>query len=519
MDTREKFNIKQMVDCEKQEPFYPVTHAQAIKIIDNGEVKVLQDIISNILNFIHNMENFDPNNDLLTLGYQINQAFPGNEGKQLSDNLLPVCDDIDEAIKQNTEDQYKLASLQAIIDFVNNLTPDGTIRDGETKAVTGGDIYDFIDGLLHGSVSKNNDKLVTGGDVYEALQDIEDPIWETDSNHVNSIKQKSQTQVEDLGLQITNNNEVAIGKYNDSTLGETIFSVGSGDVGDRRNSIEVTNDIQNSLKIPYEDQGYVSIQAHMRNAQTNIKHLTQEQLNKLEELINDKWKPSYSFSASTHVGAYLDNNTGIDLSWNIKNSEGGSATILTDYTHLYKDNQEINNVPISSNGTYTISNYEDYSFNSNGKSKFTYKLVVVTDELASTGSSKELTDSVTLYAPSYMFTSTNDDLSTIPDNGVQIIRCTSLESFQGTISISNSNKEYIYIAVPTFTNIQEPTSNQQPFKDFDTGFQFNLSNEYFEETTKTFNICSKQVEVNYKIVRSNQLLDQNTTWTIAHRNK
>jgi hypothetical protein len=103
---------------------------------------------------------------------------------------------------------------------------------------------------------------------------------------------------------------------------------------------------------------------------------------------------------------------------------------LTDYTHLYKDNQEINNVSISSNYTYTISNYENYNFNDNGKSKFTYKLVVFTDELSRAGASpKELTDSVTLYAPSYMFTSTNSNLSTIPDNGTEIVRCTSLESF------------------------------------------------------------------------------------------
>jgi hypothetical protein len=44
------------------------------------------------------MENFDPEHDLLTLGYGHNQAFPGDEGKQLSDNLLPVCNDINEAI-------------------------------------------------------------------------------------------------------------------------------------------------------------------------------------------------------------------------------------------------------------------------------------------------------------------------------------------------------------------------------------------------------------------------------------
>jgi len=25
-----------MVDCEKQEPFYPATHAEAVKIIDRG---------------------------------------------------------------------------------------------------------------------------------------------------------------------------------------------------------------------------------------------------------------------------------------------------------------------------------------------------------------------------------------------------------------------------------------------------------------------------------------------------
>ena len=42
MDNREKINIQQMVDCEKQEPFYPVTHAQAVKIIDEGQVKNLQ---------------------------------------------------------------------------------------------------------------------------------------------------------------------------------------------------------------------------------------------------------------------------------------------------------------------------------------------------------------------------------------------------------------------------------------------------------------------------------------------
>ncbi|WP_287385533.1 hypothetical protein [Lachnospira sp.] len=128
-----------MVDCEKQEPFYPVTHAQAIQVIDEGELKNLQDVLGVVLEFVRNFGSFDFG-DKLELGYTSHNAFRGSDGKDLMDKmeeLYPLATEV-------SQGELKPVTGGAIYDFVQGFAPSGRVEDGDTQAVAGDTVYDYI---------------------------------------------------------------------------------------------------------------------------------------------------------------------------------------------------------------------------------------------------------------------------------------------------------------------------------------------------------------------------------------
>lgn len=549
MDTREKFNIKQMVDCENQEPFYPATHAEAVKIIDEGQIKNLQDIIGIILEFIRNFENVDLT-DLLQLGHTSTTAFPGNEGVKLQEavrDLQPVDEVMDGEMHPVTSN--------AVYDYVYNLHPDGEINNGDTRPVSGDTVYDYIQTLLNGIIEEGNPHLVTGGDIYnyvsslqpngniepdedravsggkifEALQSLEDNFWETDSNYLGSLKQKPAEE-QDLGLVVSNNNEVAIGKYNISNA-DTLFSVGSGVENNPINSIEVTSNPDDSLKVPYNGTP-VSIQEHMRNGQYNILHLNKDDYDRLKILIGERWKADWSFSVSASGSEYLHRNQGIKLQWHITDSEGkpkntqqesNNVLITTSQTYLKQNgksepiNYTIQN-PWDSHilNDYIINNNSlEFNFSDTGKTQFSFKMYLLTNEITP---QQEKSASTYLYAPSYIFSNFNPNISSIP-NDATAVQCAKLENFSASITIDPQQQqdEYIYIAVPEFIGIQSPTQDNQPFQVVGQ-FEFNLQNGLLRDTSKTFTVCNKSgIIVNYKIVRSAERLNYGIQWNIQHK--
>lgn len=73
--------IKQIIDHITKEPFYPTTHAIGVGYTNkNGECITVQEALDNLKNAYEILSEYH-----LTLGYGNNQAFPGNEGKDLID--------------------------------------------------------------------------------------------------------------------------------------------------------------------------------------------------------------------------------------------------------------------------------------------------------------------------------------------------------------------------------------------------------------------------------------------------
>lgn len=536
MDNREKFNIKQMVDCEKQEPFYPVTHAEAVKIIDNGEVKNLQDILGTVLNFITNFAGIDLHT--LQLGYTHDDAFYGDQGKTLWDSLLPLSTEV-------TYNDPKPVTGGAIYDYIENFKPSGSINSENENSVSGKTIYNYISSLMGGQITSDDNHLVSGSTVYNyvdnlqptgsvqsgdlkpvsgdtvfnALSQLQDSFWETDSNYIGSIKQKPAGD-QQLNLEVSNINEIALGSNNISN-DNTIFSIGNGTQNNRSNALEVTSDNSNSLKVPFSINNniqYVSIQGHMRNEQENIKHLTSEQLEKLDRLISTNLVPKIHFVVDNITSEFYNLNRGISLTWGLQNSMGYYDTVIGEL------NFNKSNTPIysssNSSGQFRIEDYSDsvnsnspFNFNTNGLTTFNFSMVGNTTEIQPVNESRTLN----LYAPSFVFCSTNSNLSSIPQQSAQIVYAKSLTDFKAEFIIPEENRQYIYIAVPTFMNLSNPNSNQ-PFKDKETGIEFSLSQGFYINTTVTFNVAnSKSVQVNYNVVRSDQLLDSNVNWYIVHK--
>lgn len=542
MDNREKFNIKQMVDCEKQEPFYPVTHAQAIQVIDDGELKNLQDILGVILEFIRNFGNFDFE-DRLQLGCNFDNAFDGERGCTMWNELYPLSQEV-------TQNDSKPVSGGAVFEFVQGFAPDGEVKDEDNRAVSGDTVYDYIQQFIGGVIEEDNSKFVTGGDIFnylknfqangsitsgdnravsgdtvwQALSQIGDEFWDTDENHEGSIKQKSTLNT----LEVSNNNEVAIGEYN-KTTDDSVFTVGIGTLQNRQNAIEVTNQLTDSLKVPFDNQS-VSIQSHMRNEQPDILHLTQYLFDKLQDLINEKWKATWSFTGTTLGSEFYNGNTGIQLKWSIKDSEGqnyASNQIDTSYTKI-QQNQNGSFVDVitginTSNTTHNITDYTQnpfqFNFQNSGKCETTFKMFAKTKDNQIQATTTGKTASISLYAPSYIFYSTNPNITSIDNlpSGYKTVTCSSKSQFSASITIPSNGQAYIYIVTPQFINITKPTAENQPFKDADSGFEFSLSNEYYNNATKSFTVCDKDTTVNYNLVRSDQLLTQGTTWNIKSK--
>lgn len=552
MDNRVKFNIKQMVDCEKQEPFYPVTHAQAVKVIDNGQLTDLQSIIGILLDFIHNYQPIDPF-DFLRLGYGDDEAYPGNEGHaldlQVNDTIVPqvtqLREDLDSILPISTSvtdgDNHPVTS-NAVYEYVSNLTPDGLIADGDPKAVSGNTVYDYLETLKSGTISGDSDNLVTGSVIYNYLQNfsfdgdivenenravtghkiylefqnVRDSILWSKGIQTNSIIQKGN-----LGLTTTNPNEVAIGTYNQSIQDQTVFSVGIGSNGNLKNAIEVTNDIDNSLRIPYRSN-YVSIQEHMNNSQQDILHITREQSVGLDALINKYLTASVSFTRTMYglgqnqtgdIYSYYNNNGGFSLQWELKNKYGNLVSNINNL-EIKLNNSKIyptGNTTMGASGNFQVTStngnslYDD-CFNTNGRFTATFRLSGQSGDIPNIDKSV----TVNLYAPSYLYCSTDQNgLNTPIPNDATSVQATSLSNFNGTINIPSQADSYVYIAIPYFMN----TGNIQ-FKDNNTGFEFSI-NANTGVTTKSFNILGRpSVSVNYKILRSDVLLDKNTTWNI-----
>lgn len=532
MDNREKFNIKQMVDCEKQEPFYPVTHAEAVKIIDNGEVKNLQDILSTVLNFIENFAGIELHT--LQLGYTHDDAFYGDQGKTLWDSLYPLSTEV-------VQNDQKPVTGGAIYSYIEDFRPSGEINSVNENTVSGKTIYNYINSLIGGQIASDDTHLVSGSTVYNyvnnlqpngvvqsgdtrpvsgdtvftALSQLQDSFWETDSNYIGSIKQKP-AEDQQLNLEVSKNNEIALGNNNISN-DNTIFSIGNGAQNNRSNVLEVTSDNSNSLKVPFNNQ-YVSIQGHMRNEQEDIKHLTSAQLEKLNRLISINLVPKIHFVVETTESEFYNLNRGISVTWGLYNSMGESDNVIGEL-NLNKSNITIYSSSNSfeefrivdySNSAY---NNSPFNFNTNGHTTFNFSLVGNTTEIQPVNEFR----TINLYAPSFVFCSTESDLSSIPQGSSQIVYAKSLTDFKSEFTIPGQDRQYIYIAVPTFMNLSNPNYNQ-PFKDRETGIEFSLSQEFYRNTTVDFNIAnSRQVTVYYNIVRSDQLLDSNVNWYIVHK--
>ena len=547
MDTREKFNIKQMVDCERQEPFYPVTHAQAVKIINNGQIVNLQDVIGDLLEFVRDFDNIELQ-EQLTIGIEDYQAFRGSDGYTLTQQMLTLYPVQQSIVEDTNSGNYtKPISSKAFLRYIDSLLPDGEIKYDEDKSVSGGTVFRYIqENLLGGEIVEGNDKLVIGGDIYEAIKNLQpegtvtdgntqpvsggavysaiqehlqDPLWES-GQYAGSIKQV-EADGQDLGLDITNNNEVAIGYFNYSAQGSTLFTVGCGeDDRDRCNAIEVTNDTNNSLKVPYNNST-VSIQQHMRNEQQDICHLTQLQLDRLNSLIDANFKVSASFTATPDYN-YYDTIKKIAFTWSIKNKNKQPASDITFIKLLFANDPgtNFNNVIVQQENTngFSLSSYPDsnYTINSSsspinlgnltlkpdGHSKYKFKFQYKTTEMLSTNEIEVL---INLYAPSYIFSSTSNLETTIPNEATKAY-FNSFNNFNAQYTIpSGDDSRYIYIAIPTFM-VNEGTFNgvlqSQPLKDFDSGFEFTLDDTYLETSTKDFSLLPESntsTYVNYKI--------------------
>lgn len=565
MDNREKFNIKQMVDCERQEPFYPVTHAQAIQVIDEeGKLKNLQDIIGFLLNFINTWGNIEIT-DLISLGYEHNQAFFGDEGKILQDTLLPISTSV------NSGDDHPVsgdAVYNYVINQLSQFEPNGVISDSDPlkdNAVSGSTVFEYLweeflggsiedsdetpptckqvhdyvesalDGITpNGIIEENNEGLVSGGTVWTALQDLENTsnitnivnqsieevsLWEKDPTYLNSIKQKNN-----YGLEVTKQNEIAIGKYNKST-NNTIFSIGAGSSSSKVNAVEVKSDLTNSLVIPF-DSSTISIQGHMRNEQSDIKHITAYQLDKLEQLIIAKWHGDAAITNNVS-GRFYTNHENITLTvkvwpdvnepntYDTFNNEGSKIQIKQGNTVLFEyDSSNVNNNANISVGVPN-SSYSEIENDRDGKFSLTFKLNGKTDNYTIPDSG--ISTTATIYAPVYAFSSTSNNESAIPAiNPIGFF--TQLKDFNITVTISsdgNTNK-YLYIAIPKFldSNNTLDTQTNNPF--VNGPLPFSLDSTYGKQTVqKSILVKGYNATTDYYMFRSALKLNPGSEWKIT----
>lgn len=563
MDTREKFNIKQMVDCERQEPFYPVTHASAIKVIDNeGHLRTLQDIINILLEAGDKIININFNDlleNLLEIGCSSDDAFQGDLGCEMYNNMYSNWDKVYPVSQEVQDDDSKPVSGKAVYNFINqyiqSFSPVGVVAtEGTTnsdKAVKGYVVYnylwnDFLKGVIGDSNTEFSNYPVTGKTVFDALKaftpdgvinddsnnnliyhavsgytvwqalqglkeeiegDLGDDIaaaslWEV-GDTTSSIRQKN-----DQGLQTTNSNEVAIGKYNKSTSDQTIFSIGVGtgpENNNRKNAIEIRKDLAKSVVVPF-GSGTVSIQEHMGNQQPNILHLSQDLMDKLQDLIDDKWHATKSFSATELSSKFYTNNQGIKFSWSIKNSEGNDDTNVDLNICKGTSNESIYHTT-SASGTYNLTNYNNYSFSASGKTTITHTLKGRSASYPE-ANGISIQGAVTLYAPCYLFCSAQDDIYNLNNmsSSSKTINIQSLSSFNSTITIPSGSNMYIYIALPTHLGDSISSVSNSPFKVAGDGggYSLSLSSSYdIQNTTKSFTVCQKEnISTNYKLFRS-----------------
>lgn len=104
--------IKQIIDHVTKEPYYPTSHAIAVGYTNaNGECTTVQDALDTLRNAFETLNKF-----YLTLGYNSDQAFPGNEGKALQDQFASLT--VDNALSLEST---KPVQNKVITEAVNQL--------------------------------------------------------------------------------------------------------------------------------------------------------------------------------------------------------------------------------------------------------------------------------------------------------------------------------------------------------------------------------------------------------------
>lgn len=111
--------IKQIIDHITKEPLYPTTHAIGVGYTDkNGECITVQEALDSLKNAFEVLSEY-----YLTLGYGDNQAFPGNEGKELQDLLesLTVDDSLNSTSTKPVQNKIITQALEQLRDTIDNV--------------------------------------------------------------------------------------------------------------------------------------------------------------------------------------------------------------------------------------------------------------------------------------------------------------------------------------------------------------------------------------------------------------
>lgn len=201
--------IKQIVDHITKEPFYPTTHAIGVGYTNkNGECITVQEAIDNLNSTFEALSEFD-----LSLGYNEDQAFPGNEGAELQDllNSLTVDDELSLTSENPVRNSVVTQNINQLFDALedkadkNNVYTKNEVytkEESDDKYATKTEINDGLnnkqDTLVSGVNIKtiNNDSILGSGNLaLSNSDDITKEIPGDDYIHYKALKQGEEQMV------------------------------------------------------------------------------------------------------------------------------------------------------------------------------------------------------------------------------------------------------------------------------------------------------------------------------------
>lgn len=170
--------IKQIIDHITKEPLYPKTHAIGVGYTNTeGECITVQEALDNLKNSFEVLNNY-----YLTLGYNENQAFPGNEGKELQNLLDSLTETIDQlssslADKADKDEVYTKEEIDA--SYATKIEVNNGLDTKQDVLLDGINIKTINDDSILGSGNiylSNSDEVSFRGIVYKALKQGEEQM-------------------------------------------------------------------------------------------------------------------------------------------------------------------------------------------------------------------------------------------------------------------------------------------------------------------------------------------------------